>query len=112
MTRTAAYNIKKQRNEWGRKIRKDYEAHRMPDVRRCEVREFVPVFDGICRTLSSVTDDNLLLEVYDGKSYDGKNDTIPARVEQGGVWENEYAPAITTSAWENNNDLLGKTTMI
>ena len=22
---------------------------------------------------------------------------------RGGIWENEYAPAITTSAWENNN---------
>lgn len=24
----------------------------------------------------------------------------------GGIWDNEYAPAITTSAWESNNFLV------
>ncbi len=24
----------------------------------------------------------------------------------GGLWENDYAPALTTSAWENNNYLM------
>lgn len=65
MRRIAVYNIKKQRNEFGRQIRKDYEAGRMPGVRRVDVREFVPVFDGICRTVTTITEDNLLLEVYE-----------------------------------------------
>lgn len=65
MRRIAAYNIKKQRNEFGRQIRKDYEAGRMPGVRRVDVREFVPVFDGVCRTVTTITEDNLLLEVYE-----------------------------------------------
>lgn len=65
MKMIAAYNIKKQRNEYGRQIRKDYEAGRMPGVRRVDVREFVPVFDGACRALTTVTDDNLLVEVYE-----------------------------------------------
>lgn len=65
MRRIAAYNIKKQRNEFGRQIRKDYEAGRLPDVRRVDIREFVPVFDGVCRTVTTITEDNLLLEVYE-----------------------------------------------
>lgn len=68
MRRIATYNIKKQRNEFGRQIRKDYEAHRTPGVRRVDVREFVPVFDGICRSLTTVTDDNLLVEIYETDS--------------------------------------------
>lgn len=61
----AAYNIKKQRNEYGRQIRKDYEAGRLPGVRRKDIKEYVPMFDGICRTVTTVTEDNLLLEVYE-----------------------------------------------
>jgi hypothetical protein len=65
MRKIAAYNIKKQRNEYGRQIRKDYEAHRLPDVRRKDIKELVPMFDGICRTITTITEDNLLLEVYE-----------------------------------------------
>lgn len=65
MRKIAAYNIKKQRNEYGRQIRKDYEAHRLPNVRRKDIKELVPMFDGICRTITTITEDNLLLEVYD-----------------------------------------------
>ena len=65
MEMIAAYNIKKQRNEYGRQIRKDYEAGRLPGVRRKDIREFVPLFDGICRTVTTIMEDNLLLEVYE-----------------------------------------------
>ena len=65
MMRIAVWNIKKQRNEYGRQIRKDYEAGRLPEVRRKDIKEFVPMFDGICRTVTTVTEDNLLLEVYE-----------------------------------------------
>jgi len=68
MKRIAAYNIKKQRNEYGRQIRKDYEAHRLPNVRRKDIKELVPMFDGICRTITTITEDNLLVEVYETDS--------------------------------------------
>lgn len=61
----ASYNIKKQRNEYGRQIRKDYEAGRLPDVRRKDIKEFVPMFDGLCRTITTIVEDNLILEVYE-----------------------------------------------
>jgi hypothetical protein len=67
MKMIAIYNIKKQRNEFGRQIRKDYEAGRMPDVRRKDIKELVPMFDGICRTITTITEDNLLLEVYENR---------------------------------------------
>ena len=63
----AIYNIKKQRNEFGRRIRKDYEAGRMPDVRRKDIKELVPMFDGICRTITTIVEDNLLLEIYEDR---------------------------------------------
>lgn len=65
MKKIAAYNIKKQRNEYGRIIRKDYESGLLKNVRRKDVREFVPVFDGVCRTITTIVEDNLLIEVYE-----------------------------------------------
>lgn len=59
------YPLKKQRNEYGRAIRKDYEAGRLPWVRRRDIKELVPMFDGIARTITTIVTDNLLLEVYD-----------------------------------------------
>lgn len=46
-------------------IRKDYEAHRLPNVRRKDIKELVPMDDGIARTITTIVTDNLLLEVYD-----------------------------------------------
>ena len=63
--KVATYNIKKQRNEYGRQIRKDYEAHRLPEIRRKDIKELVPMFDGVCRTITTIVEDNLLIEVYD-----------------------------------------------
>jgi hypothetical protein len=65
MRRTAVYNIKKQRNEYGRQIRKDYEAGRLPEVRRKDIKEFVPMFDGVVRTITTIVEDNLVIEVYE-----------------------------------------------
>lgn len=65
MKKIAAYNIKKQRNEYGRTIRKAYEAGLLPNVRRKDIKEFVPMFDGICRTITTIVEDNLLIEVYE-----------------------------------------------
>lgn len=64
-SRIGIYPIKKQRNEYGRLIRKDYEAHRLPDVRRKDIKEFVPTNDMFCRAITTFVLDNLLLEVYD-----------------------------------------------
>ena len=59
------FPIKKQRNEYGRAIRKDYEAHRLPDVRRKDIKELVPMGDELARTITTVVTDNLMLEIYD-----------------------------------------------
>lgn len=62
--KVGVWGVKKQRNEYGRQIRREYESGRLPGVRRCEIREFVPVFDGVCRAITTVTEDNLILEAY------------------------------------------------
>ena len=56
------FPIKKQRNELGRKMRKAYEAHQT-NLRRKDIKELVPMFDDIARTITTVTHDNLLLEI-------------------------------------------------
>ena len=65
--KVGVWGVKKQRNEYGRQIRREYEAGRLPEVRRCEIREFVPVFDGVCRALTTILEDNMILEVYEDK---------------------------------------------
>lgn len=62
--RTEYYPLKKQRNEYGRLIRKDYEAHRIA-ARRKDIKEVVPMFDGVARTITTIVTDNLLLCVYE-----------------------------------------------
>lgn len=67
-SKVGVWGVKKQRNEYGRQIRREYEAGRLPEVRRCEIREFVPVFDGVCRALTtrvSACNNYFLLEVYE-----------------------------------------------
>ena len=56
------FPIKKQRNELGRKMRKAYEAHQT-NLRRKDIKELVPLFDDIARTITAVSLDNLLLEL-------------------------------------------------
>ena len=62
---TRYFPIRKQRNGFGRMIRKDYEAGRMPDIRRKDIKEFAPRDDDMSGTITSVTHDNLLMEVYE-----------------------------------------------
>ena len=59
------FPLKKQRNEFSKSIRKDYEAHRLPDIRRKDIKEIVPMGDGLARTITTVVTDNLMLEIYD-----------------------------------------------
>lgn len=58
----AEEDLKKQRNELGRKMRKAYEAH-LTTLRRKDIKELVPMFDDLARTITTVTHDNLLLEI-------------------------------------------------
>lgn len=53
-----------QRTEYGKKIRKDYENHRIAE-RRCNMRMYVPRTDGISNTITTITKDNYLLELYE-----------------------------------------------
>ena len=59
------FPLKKQRNEFGKRIRKDYEAHRLTGIRRKDIKELVPMADSIARTITTVVTDNLMLEIYD-----------------------------------------------
>lgn len=56
------FPLKKQRNELGKRMRKAYEAHQT-NLRRKDIKELVPMFDGIARTITTIVHDNLLLEV-------------------------------------------------
>ena len=58
------FPLKKQRNELGRIMRKAYEAHQT-NLRRKDIKEIVPMFDGIARTITTIVHDNLILEVDD-----------------------------------------------
>jgi len=54
--------LKYQRTEYAKKIRKDYESHKISE-RRCNMREWTVRDDGICNTISTVLKDYLVLEV-------------------------------------------------
>lgn len=43
-------------------MRKAYEAH-LTTLRRKDIKELVPMFDDLARTITTVTHDNLLLEI-------------------------------------------------
>ena len=58
------FPLKKQRNELGKRMRKAYEAH-LTDLKRKDIKEVVPMFDGIARTITTIVHDNLLLEIKD-----------------------------------------------
>lgn len=58
------FPLKKQRNELGRRMRKAYEAH-LTNLRRKDIKETVPMFDGIARTITTIVHDNLILEMND-----------------------------------------------
>lgn len=50
------YTLKYQRNEYAKKIRKDYEAGRIKE-RRCNLREWTVDKSGICHTITGVLKD-------------------------------------------------------
>ena len=57
-----AYILTPVRTEFGREVRKAYDSHQV-HYRRKEMRAWVPRKDGISNTITSVTKDNLILEI-------------------------------------------------
>ena len=60
----------KRRNAHGKRIRKDYEAHRTK-ARMCEIADLVPVRDDYCNTISTFVKDNYLCVI---KSISGQEE--------------------------------------
>lgn len=52
--------LKYQRTEYGKRVRKDYEAGRIK-VRRCDMREYTLRTDGFCNTITTVLKDNYVV---------------------------------------------------
>lgn len=55
-----AWTMTTRRTEYGKKVRKAYEAHRV-SLQRKQVSVLVPRLDGISGTITTVTKDNLIL---------------------------------------------------
>lgn len=59
------YTLKYQRNEYGKRIRKDYESHKIYE-RRCNIREWVIDKTGIVHSITTVMKDfGYVLEIND-----------------------------------------------
>ena len=56
------YAVTYRRTEYGKQIRKQYEAHEIKE-RRCNMRERTVRSDGICNTITGVLKDFYVLEV-------------------------------------------------
>lgn len=54
--------LRYQRTEYAKKIRKDYEAHKITE-RRCNMREWTIRNDGYSNSLTTVQKDNYILEI-------------------------------------------------
>lgn len=54
--------LRYQRTEYAKRIRKDYEAHRITE-RRCNLREWTVRDDEYCNSLTTVTKDNYILVI-------------------------------------------------
>jgi hypothetical protein len=52
--------LKNQRNDYGKQIRKDYEAGKIKE-RRCNMREYTLRDDGLCNTITTITKDNYIM---------------------------------------------------
>lgn len=57
-----AFILTPQRTEFGREVRKSYDSHKTY-YRRQDMRVWVPRNDGICNCISTVTKDNIILEI-------------------------------------------------
>lgn len=53
---------KKTRTEYGKRIRKDYEAGKIKEQRK-NMTQYEPRYDEICNTLTTVLKDNYILEI-------------------------------------------------
>lgn len=53
--------LRSERNEYGKRIRKDYEAGRIKE-HRAAMRKYPPRYDGISNTLTTVLKDNYVIE--------------------------------------------------
>ncbi len=83
------------RNEYGKKMRKAYEAHEHKESRH-NMTDLVPRDDGIANTITTVQKDNLLIEPRIRQKGRGFN--------KGGL--HEISPTITSNSWEENNLLF------
>lgn len=54
--------LRYQRTEYAKRIRKDYEAHKIIE-RRCNMREWTVRDDGCSNSLTTVQKDNYILEI-------------------------------------------------
>lgn len=59
--------LRKVRNEYGKQIRKDYENHKVSEM-RSNMTELGVRTDGVSNTITTVQKDNLLLEIDYGES--------------------------------------------
>lgn len=81
------------RTEYGKSIRKDYEAGKTQE-KRGNIQQLEPRDDGKTNCLTSVQKDNLILQRARGNN-------------KGGQFENK-TPTLSTCSWEQNNLLLKK----
>lgn len=76
------------RTEYGKAIRKDYEAGKVQEKRK-NIQQLEPRNDGKTNCLTSVDKDNLILQRARGNN-------------EGGIFENK-TPTLTGCSWEHNN---------
>lgn len=56
-----AWCLRKERTEYGKKIRKQYESHCINE-KRANMTVYAPRSDGLCNTITTVQKDNYILE--------------------------------------------------
>lgn len=76
------------RSEYGKAIRKDYEAHKA-QAGWGEIRTLEPRLDGLSNTLTTVLKDNLVLEVINDRGSNDKtsNESGKNKMEDRGGWQ-------------------------
>lgn len=77
--------LKYQRNEYGKRIRKAYEAHEVKE-KRGRMKEIVPRSDGLCNTITTVQKDNLVLEVIEDERQMLEGIKIKQATKEGSVF--------------------------
>ena len=58
----SAFVLTPVRTEFGRRVRKDYDSHKAY-YKRQEMRYWRPRMDGVSNTITSVTKDNIIIEI-------------------------------------------------